>query len=322
MAVEASRLLREFFASAGSATCCETPSTSTRTTHRDPRGSALRRGPRRAADLSLVLNLLITLLQVVGGIVANSLGLLSDAAHNLSDVVALGLSLWAVRLGRRGATPHRTFAYKRAEILVALFNSAVLVAISVYIIVEAVRRLLDPPRSSRALGHRLRGRRPGHQRFRRASASLPRTRPQPAGRLPAPGRRRRHQPRRHDQWPHRLSVATGTTPTPSSRSSSRSGSAGRRSTIVRSTVNVLMEGTPEGVEFAEVEQALLGDTGSEGCPRPPHLVDLVQRPGSVGPRGDRGHRPLRERQPHRVTQTYARPPVRRRPRNARARSRG
>lgn len=94
--------------------------------------------------LSLGLNLLITLLQIVGGILANSLGLLSDAAHNLSDVVALGLSLWAVRLGRRPATPRRTFAYKRAEILVALFNSAVLVAISVYIIIEAVRRMLEP----------------------------------------------------------------------------------------------------------------------------------------------------------------------------------
>lgn len=94
--------------------------------------------------LSLLLNLLITLLQVAGGFLANSLGLLSDAAHNLSDVVALGLSLWAVRLGRRPATPSHTFAYKRAEVLVALFNSTVLVAISIYLIVEAVRRLLEP----------------------------------------------------------------------------------------------------------------------------------------------------------------------------------
>jgi cobalt-zinc-cadmium efflux system protein len=94
--------------------------------------------------VSLGLNLLITLLQVVGGILANSLGLLSDAAHNLSDVVALGLSLWAVRLGRRPATPRRTFAYKRAEILVAMFNSAVLIAISVYIIVAAIGRIRSP----------------------------------------------------------------------------------------------------------------------------------------------------------------------------------
>jgi cobalt-zinc-cadmium efflux system protein len=94
--------------------------------------------------VSLVLNFLITLMQLIGGLIANSLGLLSDAAHNLSDVIALGLSLWAVRLGRRTATHSRTFAYKRAEILVALFNSAVLIGLSVYITVEAVRRILDP----------------------------------------------------------------------------------------------------------------------------------------------------------------------------------
>lgn len=93
---------------------------------------------------SLALNLLITLAQAVGGIIANSLGLISDAAHNLSDAVALALSLWAVRLGRRPATPTRTFAFKRAEILVALFNSVVLLALSVYLLVEAVRRMLEP----------------------------------------------------------------------------------------------------------------------------------------------------------------------------------
>ena len=109
-----------------------------------PSGPALGVAPDKRLILSLALNLVITLLQVAGGIIANSLGLLSDAAHNLSDVVALGLSLWAVRLGRRPATPRRTFAYKRAEILVAMFNSAVLIAISVYIIIEAARRLLAP----------------------------------------------------------------------------------------------------------------------------------------------------------------------------------
>jgi cobalt-zinc-cadmium efflux system protein len=92
----------------------------------------------------LLLNLLITLAQIVGGLIANSLGLLSDAAHNLSDVVALGLSLWAIRLARRAATHRRTFAYKRAEILVALFNAAVLIAISAYIVVEAIRRIINP----------------------------------------------------------------------------------------------------------------------------------------------------------------------------------
>jgi cobalt-zinc-cadmium efflux system protein len=112
--------------------------------HRHPRHPVIPAAPDLRLILSLILNLLITLLQVAGGLLANSLGLLSDAAHNLSDVVALGLSLWAVRLGRRPATPTRTFAYKRAETLVALFNSAVLVAVSVYLIVEAARRLIAP----------------------------------------------------------------------------------------------------------------------------------------------------------------------------------
>jgi cobalt-zinc-cadmium efflux system protein len=100
--------------------------------------------PDRRLIVSLILNFLITIMQLVGGLIANSLGLLSDAAHNLSDVVALGLSLWAVRLGRRTATHRHTFAYKRAEILVALFNSAALIAISVYIIVEAAKRMANP----------------------------------------------------------------------------------------------------------------------------------------------------------------------------------
>ncbi len=112
--------------------------------HRRGLGSIGQATPDTRLVISLVLNLLITLMQIVGGLLANSLGLLSDAAHNLSDAVALGLSLMAVRMGRRAATQRRTYAYKRVEILVALFNSTVLIAISAYIMFEAVRRLLDP----------------------------------------------------------------------------------------------------------------------------------------------------------------------------------
>ena len=112
--------------------------------HRHDLGAATAAKPDARLAVSLALNLLITLAQLVGGLIANSLGLLSDAAHNLSDVVALGLSLMAVRLGRRTATDRHTYAYKRAEILVALFNSAVLIAISAYIIVKAAQRLADP----------------------------------------------------------------------------------------------------------------------------------------------------------------------------------
>lgn len=94
--------------------------------------------------VSLALNAAIPVIQVIAGLSANSLGLLSDAAHNLSDCFALGLSWGAARAGRRPATPRRTFAYKRVEILVALVNSAALLGISAYVAVEAVRRLLQP----------------------------------------------------------------------------------------------------------------------------------------------------------------------------------
>lgn len=93
--------------------------------------------------LSLALNAIIPVVQVIVGLSANSLGLISDAAHNLSDCFALGLSYGAARAGRRPATPRRTFAYKRVEILVALINSAVLLGVCVSVTVEAVRRLFN-----------------------------------------------------------------------------------------------------------------------------------------------------------------------------------
>ena len=83
--------------------------------------------------------------EVVGGLVANSLALLADAGHMLSDVAALGLSLFAIWFARRPANPKRTYGYYRAEILAALLNGATLVAISIYIFVEAYQRFRDPP---------------------------------------------------------------------------------------------------------------------------------------------------------------------------------
>jgi cobalt-zinc-cadmium efflux system protein len=83
--------------------------------------------------------------EVVGGLLTNSLALLADAGHMLSDVAALGLSLFAVWVAERPPNPKRTFGYYRAEILAALVNGATLVAISVFIFVEAYRRLWQPP---------------------------------------------------------------------------------------------------------------------------------------------------------------------------------
>jgi cobalt-zinc-cadmium efflux system protein len=226
-------------------------------------GPALGAAPDTRLIVGLFLNLLITLLQVAGGIVANSLGLLSDAAHNLSDVVALGLSLWAVRLGRRGATPRRTFAYKRAEILVAMFNSAVLVAISVYIIVEAVRRILDPQpvEGLWVVGFAAAG-----LVINAVAALLLRS--------------HGHDLNLRSAFLHLVGDAVTSfgvmvgglvvylwdwNYADAIVSILVSLWIGREAFgIVRSTVNVLMEGTPEGVEFAEVEQAMLTVPGVRG----------------------------------------------------------
>src|SRR5712692_9709230 len=77
---------------------------------------------------------------------ANSLAPLSDAAHNLSDVIALALSWYALRLAAQPANAGKTFGYHRAGILVALVNSTTLVVIALGIFYEAYQRLLAPPR--------------------------------------------------------------------------------------------------------------------------------------------------------------------------------
>ena len=83
--------------------------------------------------------------EVVGGWLTNSLALLADAGHMLSDVGALGLSLFAAWIAHRPPSARRTFGYYRAEILAALANGATLVAITLLIFVEAYRRLRQPP---------------------------------------------------------------------------------------------------------------------------------------------------------------------------------
>jgi len=79
--------------------------------------------------ISAALNLATTVAQIIGGILSGSLSLISDALHNLSDTVALVISLFAVRLSKRKNTEAQTFGYKRAEILAALFNACALVVV-------------------------------------------------------------------------------------------------------------------------------------------------------------------------------------------------
>ncbi len=94
--------------------------------------------------ISIALNILITTAQVIGGLVSGSLSLLSDALHNSSDVISLVISYIAAKFSRKNASLHKTFGYKRAEIVAAFVNSATLVVIAIFLIIEAIERFQNP----------------------------------------------------------------------------------------------------------------------------------------------------------------------------------
>jgi cobalt-zinc-cadmium efflux system protein len=104
-----------------------------------------RRRSSRALLGALGLTLAFLVVEVVGGVVSGSLALLADAGHMLSDAGALGLAVGAAWLAARPATPDRSFGYRRAEVLAALANGVALVAIAIWIAVEALVRLGSPP---------------------------------------------------------------------------------------------------------------------------------------------------------------------------------
>jgi cobalt-zinc-cadmium efflux system protein len=103
-----------------------------------------RAASRRALGVALLLTASYTVVEVIGGLAADSLALLADAVHMLSDNVAIALALVAAWLAAKPATSERTFGYKRAEVLAALANGVLLVALAIWIFVEAVMRLRDP----------------------------------------------------------------------------------------------------------------------------------------------------------------------------------
>ena len=104
----------------------------------------LREGEAKKLSVTLFLALIATVAEAAGGWVAHSLALLSDAGHMLADVGAIALSLIALRIASRPADARRTYGYYRLEILAALVNGAVLIAIAVGIVFEAWQRLMDP----------------------------------------------------------------------------------------------------------------------------------------------------------------------------------
>lgn len=100
---------------------------------------------RRKLAIALALILGFMAVEVTVGILVSSLALLSDAAHMLSDAVALALSLVAIRLAERPASGSMTFGWQRAGILSAQFNGATLLVLGLFIVYEGIRRLIEPP---------------------------------------------------------------------------------------------------------------------------------------------------------------------------------
>ena len=113
-------------------------------THGHEHGTRGREGSRRALAVVLAITAGFTVVEVAGGLLTGSLALLADAGHMLSDNLSLGLALFAAWLAGKPATPERSFGYRRAEILAALANGVALVAISIWIFVEALSRLREP----------------------------------------------------------------------------------------------------------------------------------------------------------------------------------
>jgi len=94
--------------------------------------------------VSIFFNLAITIAEFVGGLLSNSLALLSDAVHNLNDTMSLAITLVAKKISKKGANPSKTFGYKRAEIIGAFINLITLVIVALFLIKEGVERFFDP----------------------------------------------------------------------------------------------------------------------------------------------------------------------------------
>ncbi|SMC39440.1 cation diffusion facilitator family transporter [Cellulophaga tyrosinoxydans] len=94
--------------------------------------------------ISILLNIVITVAQVIGGLLSGSLALLSDALHNFSDVLSLIVSYIATIYAKKEASTNKTFGYKRAEIIAAFVNASALIIVAIILIKEAIERFLDP----------------------------------------------------------------------------------------------------------------------------------------------------------------------------------
>ncbi len=113
--------------------------------HTHGHGHEIGRTARGSLKAALIITAIFLVAEFVGALYTNSLALLADAGHMLTDVAALGLSFFAIRMSSRRATPRKTYGFYRVEILAALLNGLFLILIAIYIFYEAYQRLSDPP---------------------------------------------------------------------------------------------------------------------------------------------------------------------------------
>ena len=100
---------------------------------------------RRSLLIVLLMTGTFMVIEVIGGLLTQSLALLADAGHMLTDVAALGLSAFAMWMAARPSTPEKSYGYHRAEILAAVTNAVVLLLLAIWILYEAYRRVFEPP---------------------------------------------------------------------------------------------------------------------------------------------------------------------------------
>ncbi len=98
----------------------------------------------RRLGWAIVINMLLTVAQVIGGVISGSLSLIADALHNFSDAASLLIAWVARRIGRQPPDHFKTFGYKRAEVIAALINLVTLVLVGLYLIYEALWRMVEP----------------------------------------------------------------------------------------------------------------------------------------------------------------------------------
>ncbi len=95
--------------------------------------------------IAVAVNVLLTVAQIIGGVLSGSVALIADAMHNLSDAASLGIAFFARKIARRPTDGDMTFGYKRAELIAALINYTTLIVIGFYLVYEGIMRFFDPP---------------------------------------------------------------------------------------------------------------------------------------------------------------------------------